>query len=650
MDYSSRIEHLENAVRRLAAEIAALRAELGQRSDPAVPPPSPPSAAAKTPEAAPPDWARKAIAAASRERTAPRTAVPRQRNLLHQLLDGKHTPSSSGDMESLVGKYGTVVLAAITIVMGFGAFLTWAVSHIVLEPPARVALGALGALAIGVVGLRLRRRGETRFGNILLGLSLALIHVVAWGAGPYLELIPPALGLALAGAASVALAVLALRADEQALFGVGVGGALLAPFSTSGGEGDALLLLAFGLVVLTSAMAVVRDRAWREVFRLIGLGGSAYALAGLDSTVGSPQWYRELAAPAFALLCAWSAAMLSGRYRDGLARAFLGIAALTLLVIAAGRSTPSAILVMAVLLTVTSYAVLRFSAEPVRGGIVLSALIPLAAVIAVLVAIPGGVDGRAAPWIALAWASGAALAARIDRPDQVGEHVMTAALMSAGAVVMVLDGEPVPTIVALAAHAVAVALVMRRLRRMEPGIALGATLGAISVGALILLLDRQAFAYRPFGTGASLAALAVVVAWAIAGRAAARTRYRQAPPVTHDRRALLSAAWAVAAFVWIRTELARAIAPDIATFLLISFYALSGVGAIFLGRVWRRPVVRRIGLALAIYAAIKALIQATEFGAIGLRVGSFLVVGGFLLAVAYWYRASGPNAAEASTP
>ena len=43
---------------------------------------------------------------------------------------------------------------------------------------------------------------------------------------------------------------------------------------------------------------------------------------------------------------------------------------------------------------------------------------------------------------------------------------------------------------------------------------------------------------------------------------------------------------------------------------------------------------------LAIYAALKAVVQASSLTLVGLRVGSYLLVGCFLLAVAYWYRAT----------
>jgi hypothetical protein len=48
-------------------------------------------------------------------------------------------------------------------------------------------------------------------------------------------------------------------------------------------------------------------------------------------------------------------------------------------------------------------------------------------------------------------------------------------------------------------------------------------------------------------------------------------------------------------------------------------------------------VLRHVGLGLAIFAALKAIAEASSL-AIGLRVGSYLLAGVFLLAVAYWYR------------
>jgi hypothetical protein len=83
------------------------------------------------------------------------------------------------------------------------------------------------------------------------------------------------------------------------------------------------------------------------------------------------------------------------------------------------------------------------------------------------------------------------------------------------------------------------------------------------------------------------------------------------------------------------------VSPDVATFLLVGYFAAAGIAAISVGRARRVAGARQAGIGLALYAAVKALAQASHLDPVGLRVGSYLVVGGFLLAVGYWYRAAG---------
>jgi hypothetical protein len=51
--------------------------------------------------------------------------------------------------------------------------------------------------------------------------------------------------------------------------------------------------------------------------------------------------------------------------------------------------------------------------------------------------------------------------------------------------------------------------------------------------------------------------------------------------------------------------------------------------------------VRVEGPGLALYAAFKAVVEVTDIGSVGLRVGSYGAVGKFLLGAGYRYRESG---------
>lgn len=183
------------------------------------------------------------------------------------------------DLESLIGRYGTLALASLTILLGAGAFLSWAIAHSKIGPGVRVFLGALGAGVVAAVGWRLRTRGSLRFGSTLLALALALVHVDAWGAGPYLKLVTSPVALSIAAAASIALALLAWVNDEEALFSVGVGGALVAPFVTSSDSGNIVALLIYGYVVLASGLAALRHRAWRTAVMVVTAGCWLYVLS-----------------------------------------------------------------------------------------------------------------------------------------------------------------------------------------------------------------------------------------------------------------------------------------------------------------------------------------------------------------------------------
>jgi hypothetical protein len=133
----------------------------------------------------------------------------------------------------------------------------------------------------------------------------------------------------------------------------------------------------------------------------------------------------------------------------------------------------------------------------------------------------------------------------------------------------------------------------------------------------------------PFAHAPSLAAAAVVAAWATWGG-----RARRAGALTAGERGVLAAAGPLALLLWGRAELGRTGSPtgDVPRRRMVR------------ARRDRRHPVRPLaprrrgapgGLALALYAAVKAIVQVSAIDPVGLRVGSFLLVGGFLLSVGF---------------
>ena len=214
---------------------------------------------------------------------------------------------------------------------------------------------------------------------------------------------------------------------------------------------------------------------------------------------------------------------------------------------------------------------------------------------------------------------------------------MVAGIASGATLLFALEDRAVESCVALSVHAAALSLLLRRARTRLLGVPIALGLAILTIWTFQLLIDRPAYRYTPFLTAPSLAALAMSAAWLVVSWNAYRVDLADAALGTTETRTAVRLAGSVVAFMWGNTELSRAYSDDVATFLLILYYALVGIVAIFVGRARGIPILRHVGLGLAIFAALKAIAEASSL-VIGLRVGSYLLAGVFLLGVAYWYR------------
>jgi hypothetical protein len=316
--------------------------------------------------------------------------------------------------------------------------------------------------------------------------------------------------------------------------------------------------------------------------------------------------------------------------------ALVGLGVLVLLALAS-QSDATALTAVAVVGAMSAYVFIETRAvtreAEIAGGLVLPVGFLLAGMMAV------GLDRREGAIVAAAWTAGAFLLARLSSGRQ-DLHLMTAGLSLLAAVLVALFENPVACVSALSAAAGLIAYTARRFDLHRPLIPALMGLAVAVAWSQALLMDRGD-AGPAFLTSESAAALAVVVA--------ALTVRWIALPVAEQGRELFDIVAGLALFLWMRIELSQGFPSDTATFLLILYYAVFGLAAIALGRARGPVALRVVGLALALYAAAKAVMEASSLTMIGMRVGSYLLVGGFLLAVAYWYRAAAPTRPE-TTP
>jgi len=632
-----RIEHLERTVASLSDDIAAIRATIA-------------TGATRPPAFKKPDSA------------APTTMIrPPFRRRPRVLGEGL-------DLERLLGRYGMLAIAVLAAAAAVGTFLSWAIGrgYLTLSPAARILVGLVFAAGIAVWGFRLRKR-ERSFGSSLLGLSLVVVLVCAYAAGPGLAVVPEWFAFGGAIIVSWALAVFARHESDEPLWCVAFGGAAIAPFVTSSGKGNIYGLVVYAASVLIAACYAIGPRPWNIAWRVFlstatllvwtaamvsrshGLPGFLFVLGlPVAAALGGVLPFAPYARKRAALRWFWILASVTG-FAAPVGRAvgpFVGGALFAVLIVwlvildrvnsIEQSSVFEANRRRTTFLDWIDAAILPLSLG-LQATYALREIVPIAAVYSV----------EAFALLGFAW----------RRPlGATRDAAIAALLMLSVAAFYALHPES-PTVEVLGILSLAlVALALHVVRPSMTWVAGAVVLIAHAADiATRALANRPAYTLPPFATEPSFAALCVTMALVIVSRVrgqlgAATEAVRARRESELGRLIVIVAPWAWA-FLWGFIELGMAFSRSTSTLLLVVYFAACAVFGVSLGH-WRQSAgVRKTGLALALLAAATAVYGATSFFVVGLRVLAYLVISAFLLGIAYWYRRPGSTdrpAAEAT--
>jgi uncharacterized membrane protein len=286
MSVDDRLERLEQ---RVAVLETLLRQAVGQRAGgpaapqvaTAAPPPSappvvdrmaatPPGAPAVGRPAPPPPPPRPVAAPppppASR---APGRAAPPSGSLLPDLT------------EQWIGQRALLAIGVFALLMALGYLLKLSFERGWIPPVARCVGGALAGVVVGAVGWRLHERYRT-YGAALIGCGAGMIYLSVWAACRLYEVIPSTTGIVGLALVSVALAMIALAINVEALGATAALGAFLAPVLLGSNRNNANLLLLY-LASMAAGLGLVAARQrWRLTafvvaasYFLVGTAGAA---------------------------------------------------------------------------------------------------------------------------------------------------------------------------------------------------------------------------------------------------------------------------------------------------------------------------------------------------------------------------------------
>lgn len=219
-------------------------------------------------------------------------------------------PASKPDFEALLTLRWGVWLGAVALLLAGVFLIRYAADQGLLGPPQRCVFAAVLGVALLAAAEWLRRhpapekvgplRGDQAPAALAAG-AVAVLFGAAYGAGPYYDLVPPAIGFALMAAASLTGLFVSLRFG-QLVAAVGVAGAFVTPLLVQTANPSLPDLFFYLLAVTAAALAVVRYTAWTWLGWASTVAGALWVLIGASDATPSDAWAPALFVPAAAAL------------------------------------------------------------------------------------------------------------------------------------------------------------------------------------------------------------------------------------------------------------------------------------------------------------------------------------------------------------
>ncbi len=159
-------------------------------------------------------------------------------------------------------------MGILVLLLGLSFLAKFAVDHDLLPPALRIVIIAAIALALLLVGWRLRIR-RPPYAMLLQGAAVAALYLDVFAALRLYQLLPLELAFGLAVAICAFSCVLAVKQDALSLAVLGASGGFIAPLVVSTGSGSHVALFGYYLLLDLGIAAIALFRSWRVLY-LVG--------------------------------------------------------------------------------------------------------------------------------------------------------------------------------------------------------------------------------------------------------------------------------------------------------------------------------------------------------------------------------------------
>ena len=208
-------------------------------------------------------------------RSAPPTVVSPDHKITRQVASASprvEPPSKPSPIDQAIASVKAWLLGGNTVArvgllllfIGVAFLLRYVAEHTHIPIEWRLTGVALGAIALLVVGWRMRAN-RPGYAVTLQGGAIGVLYLTVFAALRLYNVLPPVPAFALLAALAVLSGILAVAQNARALAALGATGGFLAPVLVSTGAGRIELLLSYYLLLNLGVLGIAWFRAWREL-------------------------------------------------------------------------------------------------------------------------------------------------------------------------------------------------------------------------------------------------------------------------------------------------------------------------------------------------------------------------------------------------
>ncbi len=211
-------------------------------------------------------------------------------------------PTGDTSLESRVGGQWLNRLGIIAVLVGLSYFLKLAFDNGWIGPPAQVIIGLLAGVGLLFWSERFRAKNYAAFAYSLKAIGFGALYLSLWAASQYYHLIPPTVAFFGMCVVTLTSAALSLRQNSELLAAFALAGGLLTPILVSTGENHEIALFSYLALLDLGTLWLAAVKSWRRLLLGSFLGTAALFAEWATTYYTDPQLATTFAFATFFFL------------------------------------------------------------------------------------------------------------------------------------------------------------------------------------------------------------------------------------------------------------------------------------------------------------------------------------------------------------